>query len=209
MKLVEIRRGLIACSALCAIGVFLSASAAHRPPQLTAAASPAEVVLSIDPEKSTVRYTVGSTLHAVHGTFALRPGALRFDPATGKAGGEIVADSASGQSGNAGRDKRMHQEILESGHYAEIVFRPDRVEGNIPPQSASTVKVHGMFVLHGVEHELVVPVQIKLEVGHWEGTARFSVPYIQWGLKNPSNFFLKVDKSVDIEVSIAGVVEQP
>jgi polyisoprenoid-binding protein YceI len=209
MNLVGIRRQLVLAAMLLMLGALLSASTAHRPPQASAQTSDNEIVLSLDPAQSKVHWTLGSTLHTVHGTFLLKRGILRFDPATGKASGEIVADATSGESGNDSRDKKMHKEILESARYSDVVFRPDRVEGKIAEKGPSSVQVHGIFLLHGAEHELTVPVQADLTPDHWKGTGKFNVPYIQWGLKNPSTFLLKADPSVDVELDIAGGLQIP
>ena len=202
-----IRRNLTVCAALCGLAVLLSASAAHRPPQAPAAASANEIVLIVDPARSSVQYTVSSSLHTVHGTFALKRGTLRFDPATGRAAGEIVVDAISGQSGNDSRDKKMHKEVLESARFTDIIFRPDRVEGAVQLQGGSNAQLHGVCVLHGSEHELTAPVRVELTSGQWKGTASFSVPYNDWGLKNPGNFLLKVDHTVSIEVQMAGSIQ--
>ena len=209
MNSVGVRRHLVFAATLLLLVVLLSASAAHRPPQTTAENSDSEIVLSLDPAQSKVHWTLGSTLHTVHGTFVLKRGMLRFDPATGKASGQIVADATSGESGNDSRDQKMHKEILESARYSEVVFRPDRVEGKVAAAGASSVQVHGTFLLHGAEHELTVPVQAELAPDHWKGTGKFNVPYIQWGLKSPSNFLLKADPSVDVELEIAGGLQIP
>jgi len=132
---------------------------------------------------------------------------LRLDPATGKAAGEIVVDAISGQSGNDSRDKKMHKEVLESARFTDIVFRPDRVEGTVQPHGTSSAQLHGVCVLHGREHELTAPVRAELTSGQWKGTATFSVPYNDWGLKNPGNFLLKVDHTVSIEVQMAGSMQ--
>jgi len=202
-----IRRNLSVLAALFGLAVLLSASAAHRPPQAPAAASANEIVLIVDPAQSSVHYTVSSSLHTVHGTFALKRGTLRFDTATGKAAGEIVVDAISGQSGNDSRDKKMHKEVLESARFTDIIFRPDRVEGTVQLQGGSSAQLHGSCVLHGSEHELTAPVRVELTSGQWKGTASFSVPYNDWGLKNPGNFLLKVDHTVSIEVEMAGSVQ--
>jgi polyisoprenoid-binding protein YceI len=206
MNLQIIRRNLVVCAALVVLAVLLSASAAHRPPQAPATATASETVLTVDPAQSTVHYTVSSSLHTVHGTFAIKRGTLRFDPATGKASGEIVVDAASGQSGNDSRDKKMHKEVLESARFADIIFRPDRVEGTVQPQGRSSAQIHGLCGLHGSEHELTAPVQVEIASGQWKGSASFSVPYNNWGLKNPGNFFLKVEHSVNIEIQLAGSI---
>jgi polyisoprenoid-binding protein YceI len=181
----------------------LSALPQHAAPQPPAS----EIVLEIDPAKSNVHWTLESTVHTVHGSFAIKKGTLQLDTSTGKARGEIIVDAASGNSGNDSRDKKMHKEVLESGRYAEVIFRPDRVEGKIPPQGPFTVNVHGLLVLHGSEHELSVPAKAELAGDHWTGSAKFNVPFIDWGLKNPGNFFLKVNHAVEIELELQGSLQ--
>ena len=181
----------------------LSALPQHAAPQPPAS----EIVLGIDPVKSNVHWTLESTVHTVHGSFAIKKGTLQLDTSTGKARGEIIVDAASGNSGNDSRDKKMHKEVLESGRYAEVIFRPDRVEGKIPPQGPFTVNVHGLLVLHGSEHELSVPAKAELAGDHWTGSAKFNVPFIDWGLKNPGNFFLKVNHAVEIELELQGSLQ--
>ena len=207
MSVKIIRRNLITGCVLFAFAVLLSAAAAHRPPQAPSAVSSKEIVLTIDPTQSTVHYTVSSSLHTVHGTFAVKRGTLRLDPGTSKAAGEIVVDAVSGESGNDSRDKKMHKEVLESNKFADIIFRPDRIEGAVQTQGSSSAQLHGVFLLHGGEHEMTVPVQAELTSGKWKGTATFSVPYNDWGLKNPGNFMLKVEHVVNIEVDMAGTLQ--
>lgn len=185
--------------------VVLSAQPQHAAPQT----STGELVLVVDPAASKVHWMLDSSLHTVHGTFALKSGTVRVDLASGKASGEIVADAASGNSGNDGRDKKMHKEVLESGKYAEVVFRPDRVEGKITPQGTCAVQIHGTFLLHGSEHELTVPVQAELGTDHWSGSAKFDIPYVDWGLRNPSNFLLKANHAVNIELNLKGSLRRP
>ena len=185
--------------------LVLSALPQHAAPKVPAS----DVVFSLDVAHSKVTWSLGTTFHTVRGSFALKKGTLRLDPATGKASGEIIVDAASGKSGNDSRDKKMHKEVLESGRYAEVVFRPDRVEGKIALQGTSTVQVHGILVLHGSEHELTVPVQAELAADHWTGNAKFSVPFIDWGLKNPSTFFNKVNHAVEIELELKGSLQGP
>ena len=165
-----------------------------------------QIVLSVDPARSTVHWSVESSLHTVHGTFLVKRGTLSVDPATGKASGEIVVDATSGESGNNGRDRKMHKEILESTQYSEVVFRPDRADGAVVAQGNSSLKLHGIFSLHGADHELSVPTQATLKEDQWKGMASFEVPYIEWGLKNPSNFILKVKPVVEVQLDLAGSV---
>src|SRR5260370_21968677 len=102
----------------------------HAAPQLPAR----EFVLGVDPAQSKVRWALGTSLHTVHGTFAFKNGTLHLDPASGKDSGEVVVYATSGDNGNDSRDKKLHKEVVERGTYAEVIFRPDRVEGKIAPQ---------------------------------------------------------------------------
>lgn len=164
-----------------------------------------ESVVNLDPAKTTVEFTLDASLHTVHGTFKLKSGAIHFDTASGKASGAIVVDAASGDSGSDGRDKRMHQEILESPKFAEIVFVPTGVRGPIATQGASQVAVAGILKLHGQEHEITLNFSIQPGAsGQIQATTQFSVPYVKWGLKNPSTFLLRVKDSVDIDIHTAG-----
>src|ERR1700745_4326661 len=113
------------------LAVFLSAAAAPPRVQSPAPNSASLIALTLDPAQCKVHYTVDSSLHTVHGTFNLKSGSVRYDPNTGKAGGEIVVFATSGESGNDGRDKRMHKEILETGKYPEVIFHPTHVEGKV------------------------------------------------------------------------------
>ena len=162
------------------------------------------MALILDPDHSEIHWSLGSTLHTVHGTFKFKNGALRLDPASGKADGEIVVAATSGDSKNEGRDSKMHKDVLESAKFQDIVFRADRVEGKVAPSGASSAMVHGMMTLHGADHEIGIPLQAELTGDHWKATGKFVVPYVKWGLKNPSNFLLHVKQDVDIELTLSG-----
>jgi len=165
-------------------------------------AQPADYQL--DPARTKVNFTVGDTLHKVNGTFKLKSGSLHFDPATGSVQGAVVVDAASGNSGSTGRDSRMNSKILESSRYPEIVFRPDRVEGKIAAEGTSAVRVHGVFSIHGAVHELTVPARVQLSGGDLTAELTFQVPYVKWGMKNPSMLMLRVGDQVEISIHAVG-----
>jgi polyisoprenoid-binding protein YceI len=153
-----------------------------------------------------VHFNVESTLHTVHCTFSVKSGTVHFDPQTGKAGGEIVVNATSGDSGGSSRDARMHKEILETKKYPEAVFHPSQVEGQVASIGACDVKLRGIISLHGADHELTALIHANLASDHWTGTAKFEVPYISWGIKDPSNFFLKVKPVVNVELEMSGAL---
>jgi len=167
----------------------------------------AENTVELDPARTTVGFTLADVLHTVHGTFKLKRGALKFDSVTGQATGEIVVDVASGNTGNGGRDKRMHREILESARYPEAVFTADRVSGELAPRGESQLDVHGRFQIHGASHEVTFHFRAEVKNGEVAASTGFVIPYVQWGMKNPSNFLLRVSDKVELNVQAIGRVQ--
>lgn len=154
-----------------------------------------ETALTLDPAQTHIDYVVPTVLHTVHGTFKLKRAAIRYDFATGKCSGEIVIDAQSGNSDSEARDRRMNKSVLESDKYPEIVFTPDHVEGSL-----AKANVHGMFRIHGKDHEMTLTVTAVPAASGFEMTTQFSVPYVQWGMMDPSTFVLRVNKIVTIDV---------
>jgi polyisoprenoid-binding protein YceI len=167
-----------------------------------------QTTLAIDPAKTTVNFSLDAALHTVHGAFHAKPGELEFNSASGKISGEIDVDAKSGNTSNGMRDRKMHKDVLESERYPDISFRPDHVEGTVASPGKSSVKVHGMLGIQGVDREIDVPAQVEMFADHWSAAIHFTVPYAKWGIKNPSTLFLRVSDSVEIELVVAGAVVQ-
>jgi polyisoprenoid-binding protein YceI len=170
----------------------------------TAHGQTSAVTLEFAPSNTSINFTLGDIIHTIHGSVRFKGGAVEFHPETSTLNGPLVADSTSAQSGNRNRDKKMHREILESARYPEIVFRPDRVQGNVARNGTSTVEVHGTFSLHGADHEITVPVRVQILPDHWVVDSHFTIPYVKWGLKNPSTFLWRVSETVGIDVHATG-----
>jgi polyisoprenoid-binding protein YceI len=165
-----------------------------------------EAVLDLDATRTKVSFTLSDVLHTVHGDFKLKKGSVRFDPASGQAGGMLVVDAASGSSGGGARDRRMHRDILESGKFPEIIFTPDHFEGHLAPEGDSEIEVHGMFGIHGADHEMTLKTTVHMAGDQMTATMHFVVPYVQWGMKNPSTLFLRVGDKVNIDLEAVGHV---
>ena len=168
------------------------------------AAAQGQILLELDPATTQIEFTLGSLLHTVHGSFALRHGSIRVDLTNGATSGQLVVDARSGESGNQSRDKRMHKEILDSQHYPEFVFIPDHVTGRVELDGTSEVKLHGLLQIHGATHEMDLSVKTQMVQGQLTATTTFALPYVKWGMKNPSTLFLKVNEDVDISVRATG-----
>lgn len=173
---------------------------------LAGALTAGDTVVEFDPGQTTIDFMLTSTFHTVHGMFKLKQGTIRFDPATGAASGALIIDAASGNSGSNPRDGRMHKSILESQKYPEITFTPRQVKGQVAPQGDSQVEVEGAFNIHGVDHALTLVAKVTAQDGRLTALTHFSVPYVQWGMKNPSTFILRVSDTVDIDIHASGSV---
>lgn len=178
---------------------------------LTAAALPAaaqgqprSLELILDPAATQIRFTLKATFHTVHGSFRLQQGRVRYDPQSGAASGLVVVAAASGQTGNADRDATMQRKVLESAKYPEITFRPTRVTGALPGPGRYTAQVEGILHLHGADHVMTVPVSVDATADRLTARARVLIPYVRWGLKDPSNFFLHVAKQAQFELVLVG-----
>jgi polyisoprenoid-binding protein YceI len=164
--------------------------------------------LDLDPAKTEVQFTLHDVLHTVHGTFKLKKGSIQFDPVSGAASGEILVDVASGASGSDARDSRMHKQILESKRFPEATFKPDHVDGKLSAEGQSQMDVHGLLKIHGADHDLTLHFQVARSGDQYIVSTHFTIPYVEWGMKDPSNFLLKVDKTVDIDIkaTTAGIL---
>ena len=161
------------------------------------------------PAATTIGFTLGATLHTVHGTVALDHGELRLDPETHALSGEIVMDTTSADTGNGSRDKKMHREVLRSGEHPTATLRVDGFEGDLAPSGASRITVRGELVLLGQAHPVAIPADVALDGDRVKVSASFEIPYVAWGLEDPSSFILRVDKSVQVEVEAEGTASDP
>jgi polyisoprenoid-binding protein YceI len=170
-----------------------------------------DLTLDLDPAVTKIDFTLSATMHAVHGTFKLKSGRIRFDPSTGKMSGTIIVDATSGETGNTSRDEKMNEEILESKQFPEIVFTPNQAKGPLiqmlNQQKAAQVEVSGVFRLLGQDHDATLTMSVAPgAAGRMDIAAKFPVPYQKWGLKNPSTVVLRVGDTVDVDVQARGKI---
>ena len=123
-----------------------------------------------------------------------------------RAGGEIDVDATSGSSGLRVRDHRMKDAILETQKFPRIQFVPRRVDAHVEADGRFQAKLRGVLTLHGTEHEMTIDAEGHLNDQQVDATCAFSIPYVEWGLADPSLPLLSVSKVVEIRVTTAGHV---
>jgi polyisoprenoid-binding protein YceI len=161
-----------------------------------------------NPDASEVKMTLKTTHEMVNGAFHIQSGSLEFDRSAAKMSGSVVVLAGSGKTGNGSRDKKMNKEILQVEQHATVSFEPKSYAGAIAPSGDSTIQVTGIFTLLGTPHEITIPILVHLEGTTATAKAHFVVPYIQWGLKDPSFLFWKADKDVAIDLFLTGRLSQ-
>jgi polyisoprenoid-binding protein YceI len=161
-----------------------------------------------NPDASEVKMTLKTTHEVVNGTFRIQSGSLEFDRSAAKMSGSVVVLAGSGRTGNGSRDKKMNKDILDVEQHATVSFEPKSYAGAIAPSGDSTIQLTGIFTLLGTPHEITIPILVHLEATTATAKAHFVVPYIQWGLKDPSFLFWKADKDVAIDLFLTGRLSQ-
>lgn len=163
---------------------------------------------AVNPDASQVKITLNTTREIVNGTFHIQSGSIEFDRAASTMSGSVVVLAGSGKTGNSSRDKRMNKEILKVDKYATVSFEPKSYTGAIAASGDSAVQVTGIFTLLGTPHQITIPMQVHLDGAGATVKAHFVVPYIEWGVKDPSFLIWKADHDVAIDIDLVGTISQ-
>ncbi|MGE0640615.1 MAG: YceI family protein [Thermoanaerobaculia bacterium] len=165
--------------------------------------------LTLDASSSSIRFELPATGHDVHGLFQLRSGVIAFDPVAGTASGEIVVDAGSGSSGNGSRDKTMREDVLEVPKFPEIRFVAERFQGELPESGDGNVELAGKIFVHGASHPLTLQAKVQTKGNQVVAETEFPIAFLDWGMKDPSFLFLRVDPVVHVKVSAHGELSSP
>jgi polyisoprenoid-binding protein YceI len=161
---------------------------------------------TVNPDASEVKMKLNTTHEVVNGTFDVQSGSINFDRNASRISGIVIVAAGSGKTGNDSRDKKMNRDILKVDEFATVSFAPKAYTGTIALSGDSTIQVSGVFTLLGTAHDLKIPMQIHLDGSKATAKGQFIVPYVQWGLKNPSFMIWKADNDVAIDVNLVGQV---
>ena len=161
---------------------------------------------AVNPDASDVKMKLNTTHEVVNGTFHIQSGSIEFDRSAPKMSGSVAVLAGSGKTGNDSRDKKMNKDILKVDQYTTVSFAPKTYTGTIAPSGDSTIQVNGVFTLLGNPHDLTIPIRIHMDGSKATAKAQFVVPYVQWGLKNPSFLIWKAENDVAMDINLVGQV---
>lgn len=203
--MMQLLRTLAGCLLLTA---GLAGAQQSAPPAKPSAAIPARnIVIRFDSAGTQIHFTVRSLLRDVRGSFQLKGGALAIDPDSTLAQGEVLVDATTGRTNSATEDKRMQEEVLESGRYPSIFFHAEHLRGELPKSDgAADVILEGMMNIHGADHPLSLRVHVVRSGNALTATTKFTVPYVQWGMKEPRAMLVHLSKQVMVDVTAKGTI---
>ena len=87
----------------------------------------------------------------------------------------------------------MHEEVLDSARHPLLVLRPERIEVSRREADALAGTLFGRFEVRGASHPLALTFEGARRGERARVTVRFDVPWVAWGLPDPSNVLLCVD----------------
>ena len=163
---------------------------------------------TVDPASSEVHFTLGASDGPVNGTFRVTSGEFTLDPASGAMTGTITVDASSGDSGNKKRDKKMTNDQMKAQTYGAVTFAPTKFSGQLKDAGDTTGQVDGTFTLLGQTHPLSVPMNIHMDAGRYTAAGEFTVPFVSWGMKDPSFMIFKVEKQVKVQLKLSGTLSK-
>jgi polyisoprenoid-binding protein YceI len=169
------------------------------------AAGADQIRAELQTDATTISFELPATMHTVHGTAELLQGFFVFDTTTGAASGQAIVAAASADTENAKRDRTMHGEVLLSSTYPRIVLRAEAFKGELALTGASDITLLGTLELLGEPHPIEVPMTVTIDGDRATVHAAFAVPYVEWGLEDPSTFLLRVGKEVPVTVTAENV----
>jgi polyisoprenoid-binding protein YceI len=161
---------------------------------------------TVDPASSEVHFTLGASDGPVNGTFRMTSGEFTLDPGSGAMTGTISVDASTGDSGNKKRDKKMTNDQMKAQTYGTVTFAPTKFSGQLKDAGDTTGQVDGTFTLLGQAHPLSVPMNIHMDAGRYTASGEFTVPFVSWGMKDPSFMILRVEKQVKVQLKLSGTL---
>lgn len=178
--------------------LFLSIGATTPAQQLT---------VQIDPQTTEIHFKLGATMHTVKGDATVESGNFSIDTATQKLEGALVVPAAGLKTHNKDRDHNMYVDVLETEKFPNIVLKLERYEGTLAREGVSQVTLHATMQIHGVEKPLQFPTEVKIDGKTFTAKGDFDVPYVEWGMRDPSNFVLRVSKKVQVRLFVSGQLQ--
>jgi polyisoprenoid-binding protein YceI len=160
---------------------------------------------------SELRWDLPATLHTVHGTAPKLSGTVDAERGPGgewRVQSRIVVDAAVMVTGNASRDQKMREKILETDRFPEIVFEAKHVAADLSrfgKDQHFTVEVTGDLTVHGKSESMRLPVDVFVFPDYVVLSGSFPLLWKQFGLADPSFGLVKVREPLKVVFRLKAV----
>jgi len=207
-------------AALIAVGPDVTRASEGEPgPAAATAPTDRDVVYGIDPPGSGVTFVLRTTWHDVRGRSGGVTGTIRsrsgdlFDDA----GVDVVVDATTMETGNARRDRKMHEEFLLTATWPVIRFRSGApphvigriVEGATEAGDAIRFTLSGDLEIRGATRPVVLALTARREGEGWRVTGEHEVSLQEYGIPDPSILINRVRDTVTVSLSILAIPRNP
>jgi polyisoprenoid-binding protein YceI len=169
----------------------------------------AQSTFEILPSKSSVTFMISTTFNEIEGKAKTFRGSLSIPDTTGKdiatgTTATITVDTKSMETGNKGRDKDMHKDVLESEKHPEIKITIKKITADT---ALYTYKVSADITMHGITKT----VDFKTSALSFAGadgklslsiSGKVKINMSNWGMNPPSIVVNKVSPDVVVGWSL-------
>ncbi len=100
----------------------------------------------------------------------------------------------------------MKRDYLEVPKFPVATFDANKVTGYSPSADNQIITVDGTMTLHGTSHPLTLTFTVHRSGTVTIATTHFPIPYVAWGIKDPSVPFIKVEKEVAMDIVAKGTM---
>ena len=156
----------------------------------------------LDAQNTTVTFSFAALAHTVHGVVPIVPSKIKIDNRQQRVHGLVYIDTTKISTHNKDRDKKMHREVLESARFPDIYFKPILYRGDLQLGKAGQIELVGELYIHGDSHTIEVPCSVDWQEGQLHLSANYTLPYVAWGMKDPSKFIFRVGKEAYLKMKI-------
>ena len=91
-----------------------------------------------------------------------------------------------------------------SQDWRHLLIKAKKYQGSLKQGGTSEVVLKGTLLFHGAEHPVEIPAKVTLAGDRLTADGHLTIPYVAWGLHDPSKFVLRVGKTVEVRLQVAG-----
>jgi polyisoprenoid-binding protein YceI len=173
----------------------------------THAAKEEDRQLAFNQGRSTLSFSVSSTLHRVRGKAKKFEGRV-IVPSTGDPSeGSVILDveASSLDTDHEGRDRKMKESVLEVAWFPVIRFKSTEIRNESKSEEAGQKgkgEVIGVLDLHGVQKRIAIPVEYAYGAGALQVKGKVTIKRSDFQIPEPKFLFLRVGDEIEIEFDI-------